>query len=65
MVAAAVAQLAVPLVASAIGDSKMSAIWAPEVIVITVLFTAMWLVSASMFKSAASASNDHRAGSGK
>ena len=53
MVAAAIAQVGVPIVATVIGDSKPSAIWAPEVIILTLVFTAMWLASARLFKSAA------------
>ncbi len=53
MCVAAVAQLAVPVVASIIGDSTTKAIWAPEVIILTIVFTAMWLVSARLFRSAA------------
>lgn len=57
MVVAAVAQAAVPVVASIIGDSKMAAIWAPEVIILTLVFTAMWLASARLFRDAAQATN--------
>lgn len=53
MVVAAVAQGAVPVVASIIGDSKMAAIWAPEVIILTIIFTALWLASARLFQQAA------------
>ena len=53
MAVAAIAQVAVPVVATGIGDSRPSAIWAPEVIVLTLVFTAMWLASARLFKSAA------------
>lgn len=53
MVVAAVAQAAVPLVASLVSDSRMEAIWAREVIVVTVAFTAMWLVAARLFRTAA------------
>ena len=53
MLVAAAAQLAVPIVASILGDSAPAAIWAPEVIVITILFTAGWLASARLFQSAA------------
>ena len=56
MIAAAVAQASVPIIASIIGDSKMSAIWAPEVIVLTIIFTALWLASARLFRSAAQGS---------
>lgn len=55
MVVAAVAQAAVPVIASIIGDSKMSAIWAPEVIILTLVFTAMWLASARLFRDSAQA----------
>lgn len=55
MVVAAVAQTAVPVVASIIGDSTMAAIWAPEVIILTLIFTAMWLASARLFRNAAQA----------
>jgi len=34
----------------------MSAIWAPEVIVLTIIFTALWLASARLFRSAAQGS---------
>ena len=53
MVVAAVAQAAVPVVASIIGDSKMAAIWAPEVIILTLVFTALWLTAARLFHIAA------------
>ncbi len=53
MVVAAVAQAAVPVVASIIGDSAMSAIWAPGVIILTLIFTALWLASARLFRAAA------------
>lgn len=53
MVVAAVAQLAVPGMASLIGDSTMEAIWARHVIVLTIAFTAMWLVAARLFRTAA------------
>ena len=53
MTVAAVAQAAVPVVASVVGDSAIAAIWAPEVIVLTVVFTLMWLVSARLFRVAA------------
>lgn len=53
MVVAALAQAAVPVAASIIGDSKQSAIWAPEVIILTILFTALWLASARLFQRAA------------
>lgn len=53
MVVAAVTQAAVPVVASIIGDSNMAAIWAPEVIILTLLFTALWLASARLFHIAA------------
>lgn len=52
MAVTAVAQLSVPIVASIMGDSLLSAIWAPEVIVITILFTAGWLASARLFRGA-------------
>ena len=53
MVVAAVAQAAVPVVASIIGDSSMAAIWAPEVIILTLVFTALWLTSARLFRQTA------------
>ena len=53
MVAAAVAQVSVPVIASIIGDSNMAAIWAPEVIILTLVFTAMWLAAARLFRMAA------------
>jgi len=53
MVVAAVAQAALPVVASALGDSAMTAIWAPEVLILTLLFTALWLASARLFHKAA------------
>jgi hypothetical protein len=53
MCVAAAAQAAVPAIASIISDSSMSAIWAPGVMVLTILFTAMWLVSARLFHAAA------------
>ena len=55
MVVAAVAQAAVPVIASIIGDSAMAAIWAPEVIILTLVFTALWLASARLFRDAAQA----------
>ena len=53
MVVAAVAQAAVPVAASIIGDSTMAAIWAPEVIILTLGFTALWLTSARLFRKVA------------
>ena len=53
MCVAAFAQAAVPMVASIIGDSRMEAVWATEVIVLTTSFTAIWLVSARLFHKAA------------
>lgn len=53
MIVAAIAQAAVPLIAPIFGDSKMAAIWSREVIVFTIVFTAMWLVSAWLFRKAA------------
>lgn len=53
MVVAAVAQAALPVVATIIGDSTMAAIWAPEVIILTLVFTALWLASARLFQQAA------------
>lgn len=53
MIVAAVAQAAVPVIASVVGDSSMAAIWAPEVIVLTIVLTALWLVSARLFQVAA------------
>ncbi len=53
MCVAAAAQVAVPVIASVIGDSTMGAIWALEVIVLTIVFTAMWLASARWFREAA------------
>ncbi len=53
MCVAAAAQAAVPVVASFIGDSSTSAIWAPGVIILTIVFTATWLISARLFRSAA------------
>ncbi len=53
MSVAAAAQMAVPVVASMIGDSTMATIWAREVIILTIVFTAMWLVSARLFRKAA------------
>ena len=55
MAVAAVAQALVPIIAAVIGDSKQSAIWAPEVIILTLVFTAMWLGSARLFRSVAQA----------
>jgi len=55
MVVAAVAQALVPVAASIIGDSRLSAIWASEVIVLTIVFTGMWLASARLFRAAAQA----------
>ena len=53
MIAAAVAQLAVPPLAALVSDSSMDAIWARHVIVLTIAFTAMWLVAARLFRIAA------------
>ena len=53
MVVAAVAQAAVPVVASIIGDSAMAAIWAPEVIILTLVFTALRPATARLFRDAA------------
>ena len=55
MVVVAIAQAGVPVIATIIGDSKMAAIWAPEVIILTLVFTAMWLASARLFRDAAQA----------
>ena len=54
MFVAAAAQVAVPVLASVIGDSAMSAIWAREVIVLTIVFTVLWITSARLFRVAAS-----------
>jgi hypothetical protein len=56
MLVAAAGQVAVPVVATIVGDSRLAAIWAPEVIVLTILFTAGWLASARLFSRAAQAS---------
>ncbi len=56
MLVSAGAQASVPIVSTIIADSRMSAIWAPEVIVLTLLFTAGWLASARLFRSAAQSS---------
>ena len=61
MVVAAVAEISIPFVATLIGDSSPSAIWSPEVIVIGILFTALWLASARLFQKAASASSGRAA----
>ena len=53
MAIAAFAQVAVPLIAPVFGDSTMAAIWAREVVVLTIVFTAMWVVSARLFRAAA------------
>lgn len=53
MLAAALAQLSVPLVASILMPEAMAAIWAPEVVVLTGFFAGMWLGSAWLFRRAA------------
>jgi len=52
MLVAAVSQVSVPLIASIIGDSTPAAIWAPEVIFLTIIFTAGWVASARLFRQA-------------
>ena len=53
MAAAALAQLSVPLVASLLMPEAMAAVWQPKVVVLTAIFTGMWLVSAWLFRRAA------------
>jgi len=55
MGAAAVAQVLVPVVAAAADLSPPSLVWAPEVLILTAAFTALWLASAWLFRRAATA----------
>lgn len=52
MAAAAFAQALVPLIASIFQLSAAALIWSPEVVLLTGFFTAMWLVSAWLFRKA-------------
>lgn len=53
MTAAAVAQALVPLIAWAADFAPTALLWAPEVPVFTVVFTALWLVAGALFRKAA------------
>ncbi len=53
MVAAAMAQVAVPLIASTMTLQTTDTVWAREVIGVTVIFTLMWLLAAGLFRQAA------------
>jgi len=54
---AAITQLAVPILASALAPGAMASIWAPEALVLSAIFTAMWLLSAWLFRTAAGATS--------
>lgn len=53
MLAAAAAQVAVPLIASTMTLQTTDRVWAPEVVGVTVIFTSLWLVAAGLFRRAA------------
>ena len=53
MIVAAAAQFAVPVVARGFGASTRAAVLSPEVPVATLMFCAMWLGSAALFRQAA------------
>lgn len=53
MLAAAAAQVAVPLVASTMVLQTTDRVWAPEVVGVTVVFTSLWLMAAGLFRQAA------------
>ena len=53
MAAAALAQASVPAIASALGLSSTASPWSAEVLALTGIFTAMWLLSAWLFWKAA------------
>lgn len=55
MGAAAVAQVLVPVVAAVADLSPPSLVWAPEVLILTSAFTALWLASAWLFRRAVTA----------
>jgi hypothetical protein len=52
MAAAALSQLAVPPLAALMWPDARPLIWRPEVITLTGMFAAMWLLSAAMFRKA-------------
>lgn len=54
MVAAAVAQILVPIVASVAALAPASMVWAREVFVLTGFFFVVWIASAALFREAAS-----------
>lgn len=53
MLAAAIAQLVVPLIASTMPLQTTDRVWAPEVVGVTVIFTTLWLLAAGLFRQAA------------
>lgn len=53
MVAAALAQIAVPVIAAMVEPGATSPVWRPEVPVLTGFFAALWLLSAGLFRTAA------------
>ena len=55
MTAAAVAQVAVPLIASTMTLQTTGSVWAPEVIGLTTVFTLGWLLAAGLFRQASKA----------
>ena len=53
MAAAALAQASVPLVAATVGPAASVPVWSGEVLALTGAFTALWLLSAALFRRAA------------
>jgi hypothetical protein len=53
MAATALAQASVPAIASAFGLGPAALLWSPEALTLTAVFTAMWLLSAWLFRKAA------------
>ena len=53
MAATALAQASVPAIASALGLGPAALIWSDEVLALTSVFAAMWLLSAWLFRKAA------------
>jgi hypothetical protein len=53
MAASAFAQVAVPVIAPISGAASTALAWSPEALVLTGLFAAMWLLSAWLFRKAA------------
>ena len=53
MIAAALTQVSVPVIASTLGPMPAAPVWSPEVVGLTGFFAAMWLLSAALFRKAA------------